>query len=383
MPAVAGILLALTRPPEEEMLEMEVDLSQLSQQQREVVMASNAMDATLLITGSTGTGKSHLAAVVHSISPRRRLARFYKINLATLSENLIESELFGHERGAFTGADVKRTGRLETCNGGTVFLDEIGELSPRLQAKLLDFIQYKKITPVGSNRETEVDVRIIAATNKNLELCVKNGDFRADLYHRLNVFQVHLTDLCLTPKAILPMAREFLRKIGELKGRPFLKFSKEAEAALRHYRWPGNIRELEHAIEYCIGMEPGREIQLRSLPMCFQNLKTEFESSCVKDEEFDELHTHELKVPKSIGRDAIGMLQLPINLNFHETKESFEKIYLEHALRLCGGQINLTSRRIGLNKVSLTEKIKRYAIDWRKIRFHEENSHNTSSNLEH
>ena len=340
-----------------------------------VLHASNKMDSTLLITGSTGTGKSHLAYSVHKAHPKRSSQRWAKVNLATLSENLIESELFGHEKGAFTGADARRIGRLEICNGGTVFLDEIGELPLRLQAKLLDFIQYKKISPVGSNREIELDVRVIAATNRNLETAVKAGEFRADLFHRLNVFHVRLPDLSLNPKSILPFAKETLKDRAEALGKPFVGFSREVESVFRHYAWPGNIRELENAIEYATAMEISGVIQLNSLPPTLiefgrQQLGKSTDEEIESTEPVIELtETSAVVRAPTSAVNAVALLELPMTLSFHESKDAFEKAYLEHALRLCCGQINLTSRRIGLNKVSLTDKIKKYAIDWRKIRY--------------
>src|SRR5271170_1063619 len=201
----------------------------------QLLQASNRVDSTVLITGSTGTGKSHLAHAVHRSSEKRTAGRWGKVNLATLSENLIESELFGHERGAFTSADTRRVGKLEACNGGTVFLDEIGELSLRIQAKLLDFIQYKRVSPVGSNRDVELDVRIIAATNRNLEAAVKGGDFRADLFHRLNVFHVHLPELALHPRAALQLAREFLLSRAAAAGKKIGSISREVDQVIHTY----------------------------------------------------------------------------------------------------------------------------------------------------
>ena len=339
-----------------------------------VLQASNKMDSTLLITGSTGTGKSHLAYAVHRAHPKRRSQRWAKVNLATLSENLIESELFGHEKGAFTGADGRRVGRLEVCNGGTVFLDEIGELPLRLQAKLLDFIQYKKISPVGSNREIELDVRVIAATNRNLEAAVKAGEFRADLFHRLNVFHVRLPDLSLNPKAVLSFAKETLKERAENLNKPFVGFSREVEHVFRHYSWPGNIRELENVIEYATAMEISGVIQLASLPPTLTEYARNHLGKRLEDGENSEVEpesteTNTVVRAKNSAANAVAMLELPMTLDFHESKDAFEKAYLEQALRLCCGQINLTSRRIGLNKVSLTDKIKKHAIDWRKIRY--------------
>lgn len=350
---------------------------QLSSQSVSVLNASNEMDSTLLITGSTGTGKSHLAYQVHQRSLKRSSKKFTKVNLATLSENLIESELFGHERGAFTGAENKRIGKLETCNGGTVFLDEIGELPLRLQAKLLDFIQYKKISPVGSNKEIELDVRIIVATNRNLEAAVKNGDFRGDLFHRLNVFHINLPSLSLNPKAAILIARNLLKTRAALVQKSIFGFSPEVEKLIRHYSWPGNIRELENMIEFAVAMEVTQEIRLQSLPKMYRDhanysmhLKLNDQNELVCDQEFSqEVINLQNRVKAQLAtKETIGLIELPITMNFHECKDAFERTYLEHVLKVCSGQINLTSRRIGLNKVSLTEKIKKFSIDWRKIR---------------
>ncbi len=339
-----------------------------------VLRASNETDSTLLITGSTGTGKSHLAHVIHKASALRSQGKFSQVNLATLSENLIESELFGHERGAFTGADARRVGKLEICNHGTIFLDEIGELSPRLQAKLLDLIQYKKITPVGANREVELDVRIIAATNRNLEAAVKSGEFRADLYHRLNVFHIHLSDIALNPKAIMLFAKEFLMKVSQKTQKPIHGFSKEVEQVLKNYAFPGNIRELENMIEFAVAMENTQMIALKSLPTKLQEYARETlkigDAQNTSEGGVLDQSTEQSSEMVSMYQTphAIGILEIPLTIDFHECKSIFEKAYLEQALKRCSGQINLTSRRTGLNKVSLTEKIRRYQIDWRKIR---------------
>lgn len=325
--------------------------------QMRLLRASNEMDANLLITGNTGTGKSHLAETVHA-SSKRAMHRFHKINLATLSENLMESELFGHERGAFTGADFRRVGKLEASQGSTVFLDEIGELPLRLQAKLLDFIQYKKITPVGSNKEIDLDVRIIAATNKNLKEEAEQGRFRADLFHRLNIFHVHLPELNLQKEKISFFIQAYLKQLNQkFPVKKITNFSAAASHALLHHDWPGNFRELEHAIEYAFALEESSAIQLESLPMELQ--------LCGSNSDFEK--NMPLFTVKT-DEEGNGLLQIPLNLDFHETKENFEKLYLQQVLKYYRGQINLTSRSIGLNKVSLTEKIRKYGIDWKKIR---------------
>ncbi len=344
----------------------------LSVSQRSILMASNAMDSNLLITGETGTGKTRLAQLAHQLSPKRRLGKFHKVNLPVLSENLLESELFGHERGAFTGADLKRVGRFEICHGGTVFLDEIGEVSPRLQAKLLDFIQYKRFSPVGSNREVEVDVRIVAATNKDLKTSVEKGEFREDLYHRLNVFRIEMPSLRMRKDKILPLCKVLLEGICQRVGRDSMRIAKDAEQGLTEYPWPGNVRELENALEFAVGMEVSRELHWKSFPDAVTQRTNEekvegtidLSEDFIADESVCEIFSDDSYVSAA---KAVGALELPISLNFHETKNHFERTYLERMLRLCNGKINLTSKRIGLNKVSLAEKIKRHNIDWRRM----------------
>lgn len=346
----------------------DTQISNLDKQILNLLRASNTMGSTLLITGSTGTGKSHLAQWVHASCPIRASRKFSKINLATLSDNLMESELFGHEKGAFTGADCRRAGRLELCNGGTVFLDEIGELSLRLQTKLLDFIQYKKITPVGSNREIDIDVRIVTATNRNLEEMVSDGEFRADLFHRLNVFRVRLPDLCESQSSIIPFAKKFLKMHVESCQKRIVGFSNEVERVITEYSWPGNIRELENVVEYAVAMEDTTYIRLSSLPA---SLISRIETVSTQNV-FSQMTIKGSGVDTSTK--AIGYLEFPLTTDFYESKDTFEKIYLEELLKKCRGQINLTSRTIGLNKVSLAEKIRKFNIDWKKIR--EENSEN-------
>lgn len=340
-------------------LEVENEFNQLTEDHKNIITASNSIDATLLITGCTGTGKSQLAWNAHCFSPQRRLHRFTKINLATLSENLIESELFGHEKGSFTGADSRRIGRIELSQGGTVFLDEIGELSPRLQAKLLDFIQYKKISPVGSNRDIEVDVRIIAATNRNLEQSVEKGEFRADLFHRLRVFHIELQNISENPNKLISIARSILNKKSSTAQKCIRCFSSEVERVFLNYDWPGNIRELENAIEFSVGMETTTEISSRSLPQHLRKVELSSKTNPV----------HASNDPNNSSEfDQATRIELPINWNFYESLEVFERIYLENALRMYKGQINLTSKRIGLNKVSLSGKIRKHSIDWKKFR---------------
>jgi two-component system response regulator HydG len=205
-------------------------------------------DSSVLITGESGTGKELIAGTVHYGSPRAK-NRFLAINCAALSETLLESQLFGHVKGAFTGAVQAQKGLLEEADGGTLFLDEVGDLSPSLQAKLLRALQEGEFLPVGSTRPKRVDVRFLAATNKDLEKEVTAGRFREDLFYRLNVIALHLPPLRERPEDIEPLARHFLEKMAGKTRRPVKSISLEALAILQSYHWPGNVRELENVIE--------------------------------------------------------------------------------------------------------------------------------------
>jgi len=215
-----------------------------------------ASNATVLIQGETGTGKERIADAIHQSSPRRD-APFVRMNCASLQDNLLESELFGHEKGAFTGADQMRSGRFELANDGTLFLDEVGNMSPSTQAKVLRAIQNQEFERLGGSRTIKVDVRIIAATNINLETAIKEGRFREDLYYRLNVVNIQVPPLRERHEDILPLAEHFLKHFArELRGK-VTGFSPEAVKALREHRWPGNVRELENTIERAVLMCEG------------------------------------------------------------------------------------------------------------------------------
>ena len=221
-------------------------------------------DTTILVTGETGTGKELIARAIHDHSPRRSHPMI-KVNCAALPLELIESELFGHERGAFTGASQKRIGKLELAHQSTIFLDEIGELPLASQAKLLRFLQEKEVEPLGSNRVRLVDVRIVAATNRNLDEEVAAGRFRADLYFRLNVLPLRIPPLRERNDDILTLAKHFLQKINKKLGRPSLMLSPTALQRLTSYHWPGNVRELEHTIERAILLSTGPTLEIPPL----------------------------------------------------------------------------------------------------------------------
>ncbi len=231
----------------------------------ELAAQVSSSDATVLLTGESGTGKSMLAAYIHRLSPRKD-GPFVEVACTTLSEHLLESELFGHVRGSFTGAFKDKPGRLEAAEGGTVFLDEIGDLPLALQVKLLRFLQEKTFERVGGADTIEINARIVAATNQNLEQFVREKRFREDLYYRLNVIEIRVPPLRDRPGEIVPLAEYFIERAAEMHHRPALKLSDEARGALSGYSWPGNIRELKNLIERAVVLSRGDTITLTDLP---------------------------------------------------------------------------------------------------------------------
>ncbi|MBN2198706.1 MAG: sigma 54-interacting transcriptional regulator [Candidatus Aminicenantes bacterium] len=226
-------------------------------------------NTTVLINGETGTGKELIASAIHRNSPRLR-GPLVQVNCAAIPDTLLESELFGHEKGAFTGALHQRRGRFEEANGGTIFLDEVGELSAAAQAKLLRVLQEKQFQPLGSSRTVRVDVRVIAATNRNLEQDLSSGRFRADLFYRLNVFPLFLPPLRERGTDIILLADHFVQKYTREMGKPAKRISPAVSAILMAYPWPGNVRELENCIERAILLTPGDVIEPAHLPPSLQ-----------------------------------------------------------------------------------------------------------------
>lgn len=306
------------------------------------------VDSAVLVRGESGTGKELVARAIHLNSPRKD-ERFVAINCSAIPENLIESELFGHERGAFTGAESRKIGKFQFADGGTLFLDEIGDITPALQVKLLRVLQEKRFTPVGSNREIESNVRIIAATNRNLEEMIANGTFREDLFYRLNVLPVLLPPLRQRKEDILPLARHFLDKFNGTYGYKIAKLAENAEKALVNFDWPGNIRQLENVIEHAFVIESGEVLALASLPAGFGRENTAAESA------------GEQARP---ANDA-GELTFSIDcskLDFQVQKEEFEKHFIISALKIFNGRINQTAIHANIPKKTLLRKLEKYGL---------------------
>ncbi len=282
-----------------------------------------ASDATVLLTGETGTGKNLLARHIHRQSPRARRP-FIQVACTTLSEHLLESELFGHVRGAFTGAIKDKPGRLEAAGGGTVLLDEIGDLTPALQAKLLRFLEEKTFERVGGNETIRIDARIVAATNQNLDELVAAQRFREDLYYRLNVIELRVPPLRDRAAEILPLAMHFIERAAHRHAKTALILSAEAAAALRAYAWPGNIRELRNVIERAVILARGNEITLSDLP----------------DRILAEPRTDEA------------------NLTLEDFERRHIQMVLEHAVTL-----EDAAEMLGINVATLWRKRKRYRLD--------------------
>lgn len=225
-----------------------------------------ATDAPVLLLGESGTGKEMAAAAIHRRSTRKD-GPFVAINCNAIAENLLESELFGHEKGAFTGAHVQRKGLLETASGGTLFLDEIGELPPAIQVKLLRFLQEQRLQRVGGRQEIQVDTRLVAATNANLKALINGGKFREDLYFRLAVVTIRLLPLRERGEDIIFLAREFLQSYSREDGRPKMVFAPDALRAMGRYSWPGNVRELQNRIKRGVIMASGTRVSAKDLEL--------------------------------------------------------------------------------------------------------------------
>ncbi len=294
-------------------------------------------DSTILVTGESGTGKELIANAIHEMSPRAN-GPFIPINCGAIPEELLEAEVFGHEKGAFTGALRERPGRFELAHKGTIFLDEIGEMSQKLQVKLLRFLQERKITRVGGTRVIEVDVRIIAATNKDLEQAVAEGEFREDLFYRLNVIPIHAPPLRERSGDISLLVHHFLRRHCQKYDMTMKGISGSALRAMERYDWPGNVRELENILERLVLLTDEDKIRVGHLPARIRKF--------VSDEPVLDVE---------ISDDGIDMKQMLSEL---------EDRLIINALKRCGGVKNQAAKLLGLKRTTLIEKMKKKNITY-------------------
>ena len=294
----------------------------------ELIQQVAATDATVLIRGESGTGKELIALAIHANSPRR-YAPMVPVNCGALPEGLLESELFGHEKGAFTGAQFRRKGKLEMADGGTLFLDEVGTISPRTQVDLLRVLECKEFTRVGGSRAVKVDFRVICATNEDLEEAVQAGRFREDLYYRLNVFDIRCPPLRERRGDVPLLARHFLRKFALQMGKPVEDLSPEALESLQTYDWPGNVRELANAIERAMVVGRPPLLRARDLPFAPRGLVA----------------------PATPNSDSLA---------------DVERAHIARVLDRSGWNISHAAEVLGINRTTLYAKIKRYELQRRE-----------------
>jgi DNA-binding NtrC family response regulator len=307
------------------------------------------VDTTVLIRGENGTGKELVARAIH-LNSHRKNGQFIAINCGAIPENLIESEFFGHEKGAFTGAIERKIGKFQAANNGTLFLDEIGELKPEMQVKLLRVIQDKSFTPIGSNREVKTNARIVAATNRNLEKMMEQNTFREDLFYRLNIMPIFLPPLRERIEDIERLIQYFIKKFNKKFNKRIEGITPETLDILKKYNWPGNIRELENFTERAFILEPGNKITINSLQ---EHLKPNIEKPSTINTEINTL------------KDENNSEFKP--LDFDLFKEEMEKEFIIKALKTNQGRINQTVATANIPKNTLLRKIKKYGINVKEI----------------
>ncbi|MCU0586797.1 MAG: sigma-54 dependent transcriptional regulator [Syntrophobacteraceae bacterium] len=310
---------------------------EILQQVREVARHS---DTTVLITGETGTGKDLIARTIHTLSPRSTRP-FLEINCAALPESLLESELFGHESGAFTGAKVRKLGLFEAANRGTILLDELGEMHLGIQAKLLRVLEDKKLRRVGGTQTLEVDVRIIAATNVDLREAIKARRFREDLYYRLHAFPIHLPPLRERPEDVIALAKTFLSEYCRKYGRGFGGISPEAQRRLAAYPWPGNVRELRHIVERICILHEGERILESHLPR-------ELSDPC--ESEVKDLLPPDFAIP-------------PEGIDLDQVVDRFTHDLIERVLGMVDGNISQAAKLLRIPRGTLRYKLEKHHVE--------------------
>jgi DNA-binding NtrC family response regulator len=300
--------------------------------------------STVLITGESGTGKEVVARAIHFSSPRADSGQFVAVNCSNIPSELLESELFGHTKGAFTGAVAAKKGLFEVADNGSIFLDEISTIPPETQARLLRVIQEREFTPLGDTQPRKVDVRIIAATNTNLQQAVKAGEFREDLFYRLNVINIHLPPLRERRTDILPLSQHFIRKYNAENNRQIAEqIAPEVLRALEAYPWPGNVRELEASIERAVIIARSNELSLEVLR--------------------EEIVNPQARLSASSGTmDMAGALDIAHGISFYDEVSRFEIELIRRALDLTSNHQSKAAKLLGMNNTTLNSKIKVYHI---------------------
>ncbi|HEV2916041.1 MAG TPA: sigma-54 dependent transcriptional regulator [Pyrinomonadaceae bacterium] len=309
-------------------------------------------DATILVRGESGTGKELVARAIHERSTARRRGAFVAVNCAALPSELIESELFGHEKGAFTGAASRRQGKFEQADGGTLFLDEIGDMSAGVQAKLLRALEERRIERLGGNESIPVDVRIVSATHRPLEQEIAAGNFRADLFYRLRVVTVEIPPLRERREDIPLLAETFARMASERYGLPARTLAPSALRRLLEYDWPGNVRELRNVIERAAVLAEGEELTARDLP--------------------EELKDNQGQPRSESARPAMdepeeGGLLVPFTTDFREDRREFERRYITRCLEETGGNVTRAAAMLGMHRQSLQHKLRELGLARRYV----------------
>lgn len=303
--------------------DMDWGMSDKMRELHEMVVKIAPTDANILITGENGTGKDMLAREIHRLSSRRD-AEFLSVDLGSLAPSLFESELFGHKKGAFTGAVADSKGKFVEASGGTLLLDEIGNIQPEQQMKLLTVLQSRKVTPVGATRSVDVDVRIISATNADIESMVAAGQFREDLMYRLNTIRLHVPALRERPDDIPALAAKFLSEYALRYNKPVTALSPAALEMLKEYPWPGNVRQLRHAVEQAVILA-----------------------------ETETLQPNDFRLPRPAPANAMAEAQ---------TLEQMERQMIQKAIEDCGGNMSQAAMRLGITRQTLYNKMKRYGL---------------------
>ncbi len=321
--------------------------SQAMQRVRAMIEKVSETDATVLVRGESGTGKELVAREVHERNSARRSGSFVAVNCAALPSELIESELFGHEKGAFTGAAARREGKFEQADGGTLFLDEIGDMSANVQAKLLRALEERRIERLGGNESIPVNVRIVSATHRPLEQEIQNGNFRADLFYRLNVVTIDISPLRERREDIPLLAETFLRNASERYELPQRALSQGALKKLLEYSWPGNVRELKNTIDRAVIMAEGDEVSARDLP--------------------DEVSASmPINLTESTEDEGDG-LRVPFTADFREDRREFERRYITRCLEHTQGNVTRAAEILDMHRQSLQHKLRQLGLGRRYV----------------